>query len=114
MSITSLFKNRGQKSDIGNECGIFNLSKIRSIFDKDIYSDIYEEIDKNMSCSNVGGQKERNIRDHLFVVYAAINDVMNGNGQSFDIQTYDIIKCFDEMWFEETLNDLWNVAVNDD
>ena len=55
MSITSLYKNRGQKSDIGNECGIFNLSKIRSIFDKDIYSDIYEEIDKNMSCSNVGG-----------------------------------------------------------
>ena len=48
------------------------------------------------------------------MVYAAINDVMNGNGQSFDIQTYDVIKCFDEMWFEETLNDLWNVAVNDD
>ena len=67
-----------------------------------------------MSFSNVGGRKNRNIRDHLFVVYAAINDVMNGTGASFDIQCYDVIKCFDEMWYEETLNDLWNVKVQDD
>ena len=48
------------------------------------------------------------------MVYAAINDVMNGTGASFDIQCYDVTKCFDEMWYEETLNDLWNVKVQDD
>ena len=67
-----------------------------------------------MSFSNVGGRKQRNIRDNLFVIYASINDIINGNGTIFDIQGYDVIKCFDEMWFEETLNDLWNVQVNDD
>ena len=47
-------------------------------------------------------------------MYAAINDVINGKGPSFDIQCYDVIKCFDEMWYEETQNDLWNVKVQDD
>ena len=78
MSITSLYKNVGLKSDIGNERGIFNLNKVRSIFDKVIYSDCYDIIDKNMSYSNVGGRKRRNIRDHLFVVHAAVNDVFHG------------------------------------
>ena len=93
-------KIKGSKSDLSNERGIFNLSKVRSIFDKVIYSGEYDEIDQNMSFSNVGGRKQRNIRDNLFTVYAAINDVINGKGKSFDIQGYDVIKCFDEMWFE--------------
>jgi hypothetical protein len=103
MSITSLYKNRGSKSDVEDN--------------KVIYSDVYEFIDKNMSFSNVGGRKQRNIRDirdNLFVLYAAINDVINGTGASFDIQGYDVVKCFDEMWFDETMNDLWDVKVQDD
>ena len=67
-----------------------------------------------MSCSNVGGRKNRNIRDHLFTLYAVINDVINGNGASIDAHLYDVIKCFDEMWYQETFNDLWNVQVQDD
>ena len=114
MSITSLYKNKGSKSDLSNERGIFNLSKVRSIFDKVIYSGVYDEIDQNMSFSNVGGRKQRNIRDNLFTVYAAINDTINGKGVSFDLQGYDVIKCFDEMWYEETHNDLWNVNVQND
>ena len=107
-------KIKGSKSDLSNERGIFNLSKVRSIFDKVIYSGEYDEIDQNMSFSNVGGRKQRNIRDNLFTVYAAINDVINGKGKSFDIQGYDVMKCFDEMWFEETHNDLWEVNVQSD
>ena len=114
MSITSLWKSKGSRNELSNDRGIFNVSKVRSIFDKVIYSDVYETIDQNMSCSNVGGRKKRNIRDHLFVVYAAINDVINGQGNCFDIQGYDVMKCFDEMWFEETLNDLWDVKIQDD
>ena len=79
-----------------------------------IYSGIYERKDNNMSFSNVGGCRNRNIRDNLFVVYASINDVINGNGNRFDIQGYDVIKCFHEMWYTETLNDLWDVQVKDD
>ena len=70
---------------------------MRSIFDKVIYSDVYDTIDNKMSFSNVGGRQRRNIRDHLFVVNAAVNDVFNGHGPRFDIQGYDVVKCFDEM-----------------
>ena len=73
MSITSLYKNRGLRSNLSNERGIFNVSKVRSIFDKLIYDDVYDVIDGNMSFSNVGGLKQRNIRDNLFVVYASVN-----------------------------------------
>ena len=114
MSITSLYKNKGLKSDLSNERGIFGISKVRSIFEKLIYSEFYGKVDGNMSFSNVGGRKNRNIRDNLFVVYASINDVINGRGESFDIHGYDVIKCFDEMWYEDTLNDLWDVEIQDD
>ena len=55
------------------------MAKVRSLFDKIIYSDVYEVIDKNMSFSNVGGRKQRNIRDNLFVLNASINDVINAS-----------------------------------
>ena len=57
MSITSLYKNKGARSDLGNERGIFNVSKVRSILDKVLYADVYDDIDRSMSFSNVGGRK---------------------------------------------------------
>ena len=47
-------------------------------------------------------------------MYAVINDVINGNSPAVDIQSIDITKCFDEMWFAETHNDLFDVKVKDD
>ena len=114
MKITSIYKNKGSKRDLSNERGIFNVSKLRSMLDKLLYGDVYQIIDSNMSCSNVGGRKSRNIRDHLFVIYGIMNDVKNGDAASIDIQGYDIAKCFDEMGFEETHNDLWDIGIRDD
>ena len=113
VAITSLYKNKGSKSDFSNQRGVFNVSKVRSILDKILYSDVYETIDKELSYSNIGARKGRNIRDHLFVVYAIINDVINGSSPPIDIQSIDINKCFDEMWFEETHNDLFDMKVQD-
>ena len=114
MSITSIYKNKGLRCELSNERGIFNVAKLRSILDKMIYSETYDVIDENLSFSNVGGRKGRNIRDHLFVIYGIVNDVKNGRAEPIDIQGYDISKCFDEMGYEETHNDLWDVGVNDD
>jgi hypothetical protein len=81
------------------------------MLDKLLYADTYKVIDPNLSCSNVGGRQGRNIRDHLFVVYGIVNDVKNGQADPIDIQGYDITKCFDEMGYEETHNDLWDVGI---
>ena len=66
-----------------------------------------------MSDSNVGGRRKRNIRDNLFVLYAIINESVR-NKKSVDIQFYDLSKCFDSMWAEETMTDFYDVGVNDD
>ena len=66
-------------------------------------------IDSCMSDSNDGGRRNRNIRDNLFVIYAAINDAIK-NKKDIDIQFYDL----DAMWAEETMNDLYDVGVRDE
>ena len=114
MSITSFHKNKGPKNDLSNDRGVFNVAKIRSVLDKVLYKDTYNIIDKNLSCSNVGGRKGRNIRDHLFVIYGIVNDVKNGEAEPIDIQGYDIRKCFDEMGYEESHNDIFDTGVDND
>ena len=112
-NITSIYKNRGSKSDLNNDRGVFNVMTIRSVIDNLIYNDYYNIIDKNMSDSNVGGRKSRNIRDNLFIVYGVINFALKEKLE-VDINLYDIAKCFDSMWYEETMNDLWDAGVQDD
>jgi hypothetical protein len=114
MTITSLYKNRGARNDFNNQRGIFNLSKVKSMLDKLIYQDIYDQIDSSLSCSNIGGRKGRNIRDHLMIVYGVINDVINGQAAPIDIQLFDISKCFDEMWHIETMNDIYDTNIQND
>ena len=111
--ITSKYNYKGEKSDLDNDRGIFGVSKVRSIIDKLVYNDTYDEIDDSMSDSNVGGRRKRNIRDNLFVIYAAINEAIR-NKKPIDIQFYDLAKCFDAMWAEETMNDLYDAGVQDD
>ena len=90
MSITSLYKNKGLRRDISNERGIFNVSIY--FWQGDLFwciSDYWPEYEL-FECR---WQKNRNIRDHLFVVNATINDVINGNGPSFDIHCYELQIC---------------------
>ena len=101
ITISRLYKSCGLRSDLSNERVMFDVSKVRSTCDKVTYSDVYETMEENMSFSNVEGRKNRNIRDNWFVVYTAINDFMDGNGASFDIQCYDVIKYFNEILYEE-------------
>ena len=65
VSITSLYKNKGRKNKFSNQRGIFNVSKVRSILDKTVYEDVYPIIENELSYSNIGGRKGRNIRDYL-------------------------------------------------
>ena len=112
-NITSLYKKRGEKSDFNSERGIFNTVKIRSILDRLVYNEKYSEIDESMSGSNIGARKERNIRDHLFVINAILHEASE-NKKNLDVEIYDIEKCFDKLWASETANDMFNAGLNDD
>ena len=52
-------------------------------------------------------EKEKNIRNHLFEVYGIINQVKKEKSDPIDISVYDIEKCFDQLWLEELVNDLY-------
>ena len=111
-NITSIYKNRGSKSDLDSDRGVFNVATVRSIIDKLVYNDYYDLVDMNMSDSNVGGRRGRNIRDNLFIINGVINYALKEK-IAIDINLYDIAKCFDAMWYQETMNDMWDVGVKD-
>ena len=114
-SITSIWKKKGDQADLENDRGIFIVSKIRSILDKLVYNDIYNIIDNNMSSSNIGARKNRNIRDHLFVINGILNEaIIAPNKTPIDIQIYDVSKCFDKLDYTTTANDLFNSGVQND
>ena len=113
-NISSFYKNKGPKNDLDNDRGVFNVIKLRSILDKLIYNDIYETVDGNMSLSNIGGRRGRNIRDHLFVINGILNDALNDKNSNIDIHIYDVKKCFDKMWYSETANDFFDVGLQND
>ena len=105
-NITSLYKNKGSRQLLDNDRGIFIVSTVRMILDSLVYKEKFNLIDKNMSVSNIGARSSRNIRDHLYVVYAIMNSVLNGDDAPIDIQIYDVEKCFDKLWLEDAMLDL--------
>ena len=98
---------------MNNDRGVFNIITVRSIIDNLMYNDYYDLIDQNMSDSNVGGRRQRKIRDNLFIVYGVMNYALRENLE-VDMGLYDLEKCFDSMWYEETMNDLWDAGIQDE
>ena len=69
--------------------------------DKLIYNDEYESIDKNLTDSNVGARRNRNIRDNIFVMNAILLNVRRRKLKGTDVQIFDAEKCFDKLWAKE-------------
>ena len=82
--------------------------------DRLIYNDEYTNIDNHVSDSNVGARKARNIRDNIFVTNAIMNFVIKGKEEAVDIQVYDVDKCFDSLWLQECINDIYEAGLQND
>ena len=54
----------------------------------------------------VGNQKRRSIRDHCLIVHAVVQEAIENNIQ-LDILFTDIKQCFDSIWLDEAINDLY-------
>ena len=79
-----------------------------------IYNDEYEDLEEALSDSNLGARKGRNVRDDILVLNAITNSIVNGKEESIDIQVFDIEKCFDKLWVEECINDLFESGFKND
>ena len=110
-NIVSIYKGKGAKNDLQNDRGIFIMNIFRSIMMKMVYNEEYENIDSNMSDSNIGARRRKNIRNHIFILNGIINEAIKNN-KSVDIGILDYRQCFDSMWMEDCVNDLYDYGVN--
>ena len=108
--IVSIYKGRGRKNSLESDRGIFIMNIFRSILMKLIYNEEYETIDSHMSDSNIGARKRKNVRNHIFILNGVINEAMN-NKKAIDVVILDYKQCFDGMWLQDSLNDLYEAGV---
>ena len=110
--VATIYKGKGEKCDLVNDRGIFLVTIFRSILMSLIYIDKYSLIDSNMSDAQVGGRKGRNVRNHIWVVNGIICDVLSTKKKTaVDIQIFDYKQCFDSLWLQECLNDIYTNGV---
>ena len=111
-NISTIYKNKGSKSDLDNDSGIFTSTVLNTILQKLIYSSIYDEVDSNLSDSNIGARRRKNIRNHSFIINAIINDTIVSKRRNVDLQVMDYKTCFDALSVDITINDLYEMGVN--
>ena len=113
-NITSIWKLKGPRNQFSSYRGIFRVSIFRAILDRLIYNDEIENIDSNLTDSNVGARRKRNIRDNIFVLNAVINSQKKKHEEALDIQVYDVEKCFDSLWLKEVISCLYEAGLQND
>ena len=80
-----------------------------------IYKDKYDIIDRHISDSQIGGRKGKNVRNHVWIVNGIICDVLSTRKKTpVDILIYDYKQCFDSLWLQESLNDIYESGFTDD
>ena len=71
--ISAIYKGKGSKNDLINERGIFVVSTFRAILMKLLYNDKVDTLEEQMSTSQVGGRKNMNVRNHIWVLNSIIH-----------------------------------------
>ena len=114
-NISAIYKGKGEVTDLNSDRGIFLVSIFRTILMKMIYEDKYDVIEDSMSDSNIGARKQKNIRNHIFVVNSIIHDVLSKkSNEPIDIMVLDYKQMFDSECLFECMNDLFEAGVDDD
>ena len=112
--ICAIYKGRGDVNDLESDRGIFLVSIFRTIMMKMIYKQKYSTIDNSMSDSNIGARKQKNIRNHIFVVNSIIHDVLKNKSQKpIDVMVLDYKQMFDSECLFECMNDVYEAGVKD-
>ena len=109
-NVSTIYEGKGSKREVVNLRGIFKLPIVRNILDRLIYFQDQDVLNRSMGQFQVGNQKGRSIRDHTLVLHAVINDARTYK-QNIDLQFFDIKQCFDSIWLQEAINDLYDSGI---
>ena len=62
-----------------------------------------------------GGRKGRRSQDHLFIINRIIFEhARHKTSKQISIGIYDCEQCFDSLWQEEVINNLYEAGIKDD
>ena len=104
--ITPIHK-KGPRVNIENFRGVNRVNVIGSIYMRMIYNLKYEEIDKNISESQMGGRKFKGCRNNIFIINGIIHDIKNNkNAKDAIFQIVDYKEKFDTIQIQQALIDL--------
>ena len=113
-NITMLYKKKC-KLDLNNWRGIFVTSILRTILMKIIHERTYEQVSVDMTESQIGSKKGKNVRNHVFVLNSIISDVLSSvKKPPIDLCVMDYKQMFDLEEGEICLNALYEAGVQDD
>ena len=94
-NITMLHK-KNNKLDLANWRGIFVTSVLRTILMKMVHNRIYNIVAPNMSDSQIGARKSKNVQNHIFVLNSIVSDVMSSVKKNpLDLNIMDYHQMFD-------------------
>ena len=113
-NITMLHKKQC-KLDLKNWRGIFVTSVLRTILMKLLHERSYKTVSESMTDSQIGAQKHKSVRNHIFVLNAIISDVLSSKKKaSIDLNIMDYSQMFDAEEVPICLNALYESGVRDD
>ena len=112
-NITLITKKKSKK-DFNNYRGVFRLQILRSILDRLIYNKSYYTIDSSITDGNVGGRKNRSVRDNIFVFSAVINSVKHGDSKPIQVQVMEAEVFFDKLWLQSCTDSLYEAGITND
>ena len=105
-TVTTIPKT-GKKFEPRYKRGIFKVSVLRSILLPLIYNRKYEMIDSNMSDNNIGAQRNKSCRNHIWLING-INHEQNSSKKNAQLvmQSFDFTQMFDSMSLSITISDM--------
>ena len=80
-----------------------------------LYERTYQKVASSMTVSQIGAQKLKSVRNHIFVLNSIISDVLGSvKKPPIDISVMDYRQMFDSESLEVCLNALFEAGVSDD
>ena len=110
MKIKSLYKNKGSRSEMTNQRGLFITNIVSKIFERIILNRNRDMVEEMMSPFQCGGKRGRGTVDHLFVFRAIIDDYRSKNKDLY-VFYGDLEKCFDRLWLKDCLLERWRTGM---
>ena len=110
ITVKSLYKGKGETTDLSNQRGLFLGSNIIKLYERMIEQRAKPEIDSRMSKYQAGGRSGYGINQQLFILRSIVEHYKYMKMELL-MEFIDLQKAFDKMVLRNIMEDLWRKNV---